>query len=477
MERYERIETIKESNKSNIYLCFDNLNNRLVIEKQLNGKLDIYNKLITLKHKNLPECYDTFYKDDITFVYEEFIDGKSLFDAKASPKEVSNWFIEICNVLEFLHKNNIIHRDIKPSNILIGADDCIRLIDFDAARTPNSATESDTKLLGTAGFAPPEQYGFSQTDYRADIYALGVTLKFLLGDKSDEKIYRNIINKCTEFEPKKRFKNITSLKKAWKFKFINYISPIIYLSLSVFISLFGWNFYQNNQAFITELRFPNEELLCYTTSKDYMIANAKDLRNSLIETNMYIDLNNDKIDEVFTLSSDYDGVIHLDITSYNKNIKIDLLNLMKFDFKFNYYLHKEDTYYGDIDLDDDFYIQVTCINLENSASDNKEIIVSVGNYDGILVSAVYEYNEDIIETSDLLIFKGYMWGSNTVRLTENDFLTEVEGSPYAKTHYYFYIDGVQDGLVMTNFEKHTAYLRGELSNKEVAEYVASGSLG
>ena len=92
---------------------------------------------------------------------------------------------ELCEVLVFLHGYGIIHRDIKPSNLLLAPDGHIRLIDFDAAREGKPSADNDTRLLGTRGYAPPEQYGFAQTDSRADIYAAGVTMKQLLGKQAE----------------------------------------------------------------------------------------------------------------------------------------------------------------------------------------------------------------------------------------------------------------------------------------------------
>ena len=83
----------------------------------------------------------------------------------------------MCDGLKELHEQKIIHRDIKPSNMILQADGRIRLIDFDAARIFKDNKATDTELLGTKDYAPPEQYGFGQTDPRSDIYSLGVTIK------------------------------------------------------------------------------------------------------------------------------------------------------------------------------------------------------------------------------------------------------------------------------------------------------------
>lgn len=120
----------------------------------------------------------------------------------------------LCKVLRHLHKNGIVHRDIKPSNLLLGADGHIRLIDFDAARETKTDAEQDTRLLGTKGYAPPEQYGFAQTDERADIYALGVTFRELLASAASKDRWRHILNRCTALEPKRRYRHVWMIPAA-----------------------------------------------------------------------------------------------------------------------------------------------------------------------------------------------------------------------------------------------------------------------
>ena len=118
----------------------------------------------------------------------------------------------MCDGLKELHEHNIIHRDIKPSNLILQSGK-IRLIDFDAARIFKEGKAEDTKLLGTKGYAPPEQYGSGQTDQRSDIYSLGVTMKNLLGSNCKGHL-KKILDKCTAYDPKNRFQNVDELKTA-----------------------------------------------------------------------------------------------------------------------------------------------------------------------------------------------------------------------------------------------------------------------
>ena len=152
------LEVWKETDKSKVYLIYDQARRCIAMEKHLTGHLDIYEKLQKLQHPYLPKIYDVRFEESETVVTEEYITGGSLVNITAGEKQLKRWFYEICDILSFLHKHRILHRDLKPANILLGGDGHIRLTDFDAARQEKPNAASDTRLLGTRGYAPPEQY-------------------------------------------------------------------------------------------------------------------------------------------------------------------------------------------------------------------------------------------------------------------------------------------------------------------------------
>ena len=152
-----------------------------------------------------------------TVVVEEYAEGEPL-SARLSAKrfleerEAADILTQLCDGLAVLHGLGIVHRDIKPSNLIL-QNGTVRLIDFDAARTVKEEQPEDTALLGTKGYAPPEQFGYGQTDARSDLYAVGVTMKKMLGPE-----YRGwlspILEKCTELDPKRRYASAAELKRA-----------------------------------------------------------------------------------------------------------------------------------------------------------------------------------------------------------------------------------------------------------------------
>lgn len=209
--KYQKIKLIKESKRSEIWLASDSSNN-LYIYKKLYKSNEAYKILKQNPNKIFPQVIYCAEFEESMLIVEEYIQGESLFERIKQKKylseiETKNYLLQLCDGLQFLHQLNIIHRDIKPEHIIIRGNE-VKLIDFDSVHIYKEHSTEDTELLGTKGYAPPEQYGFSQSDSRNDIYSLGVT--FLKATK----YFHSILSKCIEKNPDDRFQSANELKYA-----------------------------------------------------------------------------------------------------------------------------------------------------------------------------------------------------------------------------------------------------------------------
>lgn len=156
--------------------------------------------LAQLDHPGLTRIWDYFQQGERAFLVMEYVPGVTLRDLlQAGPLPEAfalECALQLCAVLAYLHARRppVIFRDLKPANVMVEAagrdkPDIIaappaeltfKLIDFGIARIFKPDQAGDTLIVGTPGYAPPEQYGQGQTDARSDIYSLGATLYHML---------------------------------------------------------------------------------------------------------------------------------------------------------------------------------------------------------------------------------------------------------------------------------------------------------
>lgn len=242
-DAYELVDTLKADSVAAIY---DRRARRLCVMKRRDlNCLPIYRTLKQSNNPNVPKIYRLFEHDGNLIVIEEHIDGQTLEDLKTyRPEKFDEQFaekilIQLCECLAELHAQKIIHRDLKPSNIMLTEKNSVKIIDFGIARTLKADSSADTELLGTRGYAPPEQFGlfnFGQTDARSDIYSLGITFKQLLGENYNGRL-RKILDKCTALEPARRFQSVNELRRAILFGKYHWLWKIFLLLV------FGLSFY------------------------------------------------------------------------------------------------------------------------------------------------------------------------------------------------------------------------------------------
>ena len=198
------------------------------------------NLLATLHHPAIPRIYDYFSLESRSYLVLEFIHGKDMeaiindSNGFISEDQVLNWAIELCDVLDYLHKHKpdpIIFRDMKPSNVMINSSGDVILVDFGIAKAFQSGIKGT--MIGTEGYSPPEQYRGEATPM-ADIYALGATIHHALTRRDPrleppfsfaERPLRRInpavsqemeviVNRALEYDPTLRFKSAAEMKEA-----------------------------------------------------------------------------------------------------------------------------------------------------------------------------------------------------------------------------------------------------------------------
>ena len=218
-ETFDEEKELKRTPTSCIRRLRHKKSGRRYIFRLYQGSGEVYRKLLGISCPNLPKVLETAEKDGKVAVLEEYVNGDTLDllleGGTLRPGDARSIALQLCRALYVLHSLNAVHRDVKPENVIIRGDEAV-LIDFDASRIVKEDQRADTVVLGTTGYAAPEQYGISQTDGRADIYSLGVLLNIMLTGKHPSmelapgKLGR-IVQRCTQINPKKRYKNVLYL--------------------------------------------------------------------------------------------------------------------------------------------------------------------------------------------------------------------------------------------------------------------------
>ena len=188
--------------------------------------IDIIKALINIKNPNIVQFIELTAINNNYYCVEEFVDGITLEDyvkrfGAVNDERGKMIVYEICIGLRDIHNLGIVHRDINPSNIMIDKYGHIKIIDFGISRFCKESNVADTQILGTQGYAAPEQYGFSQTSRKADIYSLGVLINYiktltLPNQVKADGLLGEIAEKCTQIDEKNRYNNVDEIITAIK---------------------------------------------------------------------------------------------------------------------------------------------------------------------------------------------------------------------------------------------------------------------
>ena len=215
---------IGQINKNTVVVYNDYLQRQMILKILPRQNLPVLKDIMKIKHPNLMEIYDVM-DDGINcnclceFVFGNNLDKIVYNKMGVDPKTAEKWMVQLCSGVEELHNRNIIHRDITPNNVMVDYEGNIKLIDFNISRERKQSASRDTTVMGTAGYASPEQFGFTQTGFGADIYAMGVLLNFMLTAKMpNEKLcsgkYALIVKKATQIKEEDRYSNVYQMELA-----------------------------------------------------------------------------------------------------------------------------------------------------------------------------------------------------------------------------------------------------------------------
>ncbi len=216
---YDTLHVLKRSPRGTVSVVRHKKSGTRYVFRRYSGSGEVYRRLLPVLCPHLPQIMEAAEQDGQTAVLEEYVQGDTLAElltgAKLTEKEARQVTMQLCQALHVMHSMGAVHRDVKPENVILRGSDAV-LIDFDAARIYKDESESDTQVLGTTGFAAPEQYGIFQSDERADIFSLGVLLNIMLTGKHPSREMAagkmgRIVRKCTMTAPEQRYQSARAL--------------------------------------------------------------------------------------------------------------------------------------------------------------------------------------------------------------------------------------------------------------------------
>ena len=219
---FDEVKVLRRSARGVITLLRHRKTGKRYVFRQFMGSADVYRRLLTVECPHLPRIEEAVDSDGRVAVLEEYVQGDTLLflleGGLLDWTEAKKVTQDVCAALWVLHSLGAVHRDVKDSNVILRGDQAV-LIDFDASRIIKPEGTADTVVLGTTGYAAPEQFGLSQTDGRADIYSLGVLLNVMLtGQHPSRQLAAGhagrVVQRCTMTSPEQRYHSVQELREA-----------------------------------------------------------------------------------------------------------------------------------------------------------------------------------------------------------------------------------------------------------------------
>lgn len=221
LSEYQDLGTFNE--KNTVHIVRNRIDGMICVKKYAAPETEaVYRFLKQHPDPHIPQIYLCVQTTQGLVVIEEYCTGKNLLEIakehRFTETETAQILTELARGLLPLHRAHppVICRDLKAENVMVTGEGQVKIIDFDIARIYQPGKQKDTVMMGTAGYAAPEQFGFGQTDARTDIYALGVLCNFLLcgcfpPEKTAEGKLHDVIVKCTQMRPQDRYQNLEEL--------------------------------------------------------------------------------------------------------------------------------------------------------------------------------------------------------------------------------------------------------------------------
>lgn len=192
--RYELRRRIAQGGMAEVYLAYDRRVRRQVAVKVLYGRDEPFVRRFerealavgALSHNHILPLYDFGEQSPWYYLVMPYVDGCTLRDylfrhKQITLEEAASFLSQIASALQYAHDHGVVHRDVKPSNILLRQDGYAYLVDFGLAKAMQGAEvlTSAGAMVGTPEYMAPEQSN-GLSDYRSDIYSLGVILYQML---------------------------------------------------------------------------------------------------------------------------------------------------------------------------------------------------------------------------------------------------------------------------------------------------------
>ena len=222
LESYLLVTVLADKNECRVLRLRHKELGRDIVMRQLPYPVAAYTALADILCENLPQVYDIIDTDDGQVVLEEYVDGITVAELAECGRiryaQAVKILRGVCHALSVLHEKGFVHRDVKPENVVVRPNGQAVLVDLNISRKVSNAGR-DTMIMGTVGYASPEQLGLTQSDARTDIYACGVLLNVMLtGKHPSEQLARGragrIVRRCTAVNPNDRYPSAKHLAQA-----------------------------------------------------------------------------------------------------------------------------------------------------------------------------------------------------------------------------------------------------------------------